>query len=59
MSWELTPPRMDIFILGDVENDNEEGQDERLQKLAVFQLSMIKHAMKCSSKSLSTCMIYH
>lgn len=29
------------------ENEEEEGQSDRLQKLADFQLSMIKHAMKC------------
>lgn len=34
------------------EEENElDGQEERLQKLAVFQLVMIKHAMKCMYNS--------
>ena len=31
-----------------VEIDNSEGSEERLQKLASFQLLMIRHAMQCT-----------
>jgi len=40
-----------------LDRDNEEGQADRLQKLAAFQLLMIKHAMKCifGSELWSSC----
>jgi putative methyltransferase len=38
------------------ENDKEDGDEDRLKKLASFQLKMIKHAMQCEPASLILCL---
>ena len=36
------------------EQENDDGQEERLGKLSMFQITMIKHAMKCEHTKKSS-----